>query len=431
MNANVAPTSAPIVQGPFNLGSGTVVDEVTDTNSCFGAQQGTDERQPKWYKFIAGSNGPLNFSIRPADLNDDYDWAVWDITTDPTTCAMKGNALACNWSGARGSTGLSLCPSLEPGYNQGSNTFDNTTTGLTGANAPIQVQAGRIYALLVDNFSMSSLGFTLTFGGACGTVPGQANSPALIGLDAKFIQARAGCNTVQFNKRNPVDPAVQPFLTYLWTFGDGTTSTAQDPIHTYAQSDTTQTFSVTLKITVPALVDQNTGQPLTYSEPGSVVLVPPSVTITASVDTTQEIDAGTVVTLTASGADRYAWSGPGVIPSADSVLSVTVNSRERYQLIYTTEGCSDTTSVLLRLAPPRIAYNIITPNGDGKNDTFSARVSPLALDLQIFNRWGRKVYDKTNYQQDWNGGDLSAGTYYYHLKATDGKTWKGWVEIVR
>lgn len=74
MNANVVPTgTAPIVQGPFNLGFGTVVDEVTTTNSCFGNQTDpsgndeiTDERQPKWYKFIAGTPGKLNFNIRVA-----------------------------------------------------------------------------------------------------------------------------------------------------------------------------------------------------------------------------------------------------------------------------------------------------------------------------------------------------------------------------
>ncbi|PAM96066.1 hypothetical protein B4N84_04290, partial [Flavobacterium sp. IR1] len=43
-------------------------------------------------------------------------------------------------------------------------------------------------------------------------------------------------------------------------------------------------------------------------------------------------------------------------------------------------------------------------------------------DLQVFNRWGNKVYEAKNYQNDWDGtsnssvtgsNQLPAGTYYY------------------
>ena len=69
----------------------------------------------------------------------------------------------------------------------------------------------------------------------------------------------------------------------------------------------------------------------------------------------------------------------------------------------------------------------ISPNGDGKNDTF---IIPGILNSQpntltIFNRWGNIVYEKDNYQNDWRGqtdrafdllasdGLLPDGTYYY------------------
>jgi gliding motility-associated-like protein len=429
INANIIPTGAPIVQGPLNMGAGTNSTEVDPNNSCWGSG---GERQPKWYKFIAGVNGKLTFNINPNVFADDYDWAVWDITSDPNGCTTKGDAIACNWSGSDGSTGLSLCPNLEPNYLAGANTYDNTQTGLTGAAAPITLQAGRIYALLVDNFSQSSAGFTLTFGGACPPPAGQPNPLTRIGLDAQFDLTKTNCNSVSFRKRTPVDPAVQPFLTYEWRFGDGQTSNLPAPTHTYSLLDTDSTYQVQLRITVPALRDPNNNRPLEYFFSQQVRVAPPRAIVTASVDTTQEIDAGTSVTLTASGAEQYNWSGPGITqPSADSVITVTVNENQRYRLIYTSEECSDTTEVLLRIAPPRVAYNIITPNGDGKNDTFSARVSALALELKVYNRWGRKVYEKTDYQQDWNGGDLASGTYYYHIKAADGKTWKGWLEIVK
>jgi gliding motility-associated-like protein len=82
------------------------------------------------------------------------------------------------------------------------------------------------------------------------------------------------------------------------------------------------------------------------------------------------------------------------------------------------------------VAPP-LAYNIITPNGDGRNDVFSAVTSNLPLKLRVFSRWGREVYSADNYQQNWAGDDLPAGTYYYLVTASDGQAWKGWLEIVR
>jgi hypothetical protein len=41
----------------------------------------------------------------------------------------------------------------------------------------------------------------------------------------------------------------------------------------------------------------------------------------------------------------------------------------------------------------------------------------LSTEMFIYNRSGRKVFDKVNYKSgDWDGGNLSAGVYYYILK---------------
>ena len=41
----------------------------------------------------------------------------------------------------------------------------------------------------------------------------------------------------------------------------------------------------------------------------------------------------------------------------------------------------------------------------------------LSLELQVFNRYGKRVYKNSNYQSDWDGGGLSDGVYYYVLNA--------------
>jgi len=81
--------------------------------------------------------------------------------------------------------------------------------------------------------------------------------------------------------------------------------------------------------------------------------------------------------------------------------------------------------------------NVFTPNGDGVNDTFEI----LGLDLfqsnvlRVYNRHGNEVYYAIDYQNNWTGQGLAAGTYFYHLEIVDGKgkkhNHKGYVTIIR
>ncbi|AYA37472.1 hypothetical protein D3Y59_10685 [Hymenobacter oligotrophus] len=89
----------------------------------------------------------------------------------------------------------------------------------------------------------------------------------------------------------------------------------------------------------------------------------------------------------------------------------------------------------LQLAPIEVLEtkpvpNIITPNADGKNDVFevSAGCPPS---LQVFSRWGQKVYNDDAYRNNWGGGNQPAGTYYYLLRYVGGRTVKGWLEVQR
>lgn len=73
--------------------------------------------------------------------------------------------------------------------------------------------------------------------------------------------------------------------------------------------------------------------------------------------------------------------------------------------------------------------NIITPNGDNKNEVF--QVPCLENDfpnnrIKIFNRWGDEVYQAQPYENDWRGTfkgqPLPAGTYFYLLWLTESET---------
>ncbi|MBT8274340.1 MAG: gliding motility-associated C-terminal domain-containing protein, partial [Bacteroidia bacterium] len=71
-------------------------------------------------------------------------------------------------------------------------------------------------------------------------------------------------------------------------------------------------------------------------------------------------------------------------------------------------------------------------NGDQWNEYFEITViggadfqavCDITVELQIFNRWGAKIYENNDYQNEWNGfvhssslgsaGQVPTGTYYY------------------
>lgn len=84
--------------------------------------------------------------------------------------------------------------------------------------------------------------------------------------------------------------------------------------------------------------------------------------------------------------------------------------------------------------------NLITPNGDGANDTWIIPGIENFPDtyLQIFNRWGDLVYDTKAYSNTWqgtnnNGKPLPVGAYFYLLELNDagGTTFSGSISILR
>ncbi|MEJ1221481.1 gliding motility-associated C-terminal domain-containing protein [Sediminicola sp. 1XM1-17] len=93
-----------------------------------------------------------------------------------------------------------------------------------------------------------------------------------------------------------------------------------------------------------------------------------------------------------------------------------------------------------------VIYNEFSPNNDGLNDVFFIECIEDYPNnfLQIFNRWGNKVFQKKGYKNDWQGTvsetsyygkdmNLPVGTYYFLLDFGDGKTpvKSGWIYISR
>jgi len=160
----------PICQSSFTtttayVGTGSVGNEITPGNTCLGS----GEKNDVWYQFTVQNAGQLCFAIDPLTNTDDYDWALFNLTSNNCSdIAGSGSALygACNYSGATTWSGGGSAPTW---------VLSGSTSGCTGLfpTAPdntesqcgpcIAVTTGQSFVLNISNFSSTASGFHLFF----------------------------------------------------------------------------------------------------------------------------------------------------------------------------------------------------------------------------------------------------------------------------
>ena len=130
--------------------------------------------------------------------------------------------------------------------------------------------------------------------------------------------------------------------------------------------------------------------------------------------------------------NTYEWSfGDGQTSSDDSIIH-TYEKPGKYtvRLNASNEGeCQKSKEEEINIADVYVP-NIITPNGDNKNDVFQV-ITDARVDLKIFNRWGKVLYKEPDYQDNWNGKDVPAGTYFYEIQLEDNASCKGWLQVLK
>ncbi len=96
------------------------------------------------------------------------------------------------------------------------------------------------------------------------------------------------------------------------------------------------------------------------------------------------------------------------------------------------DGCTDVLCDTIQIIPQEVILpNVVTPNGDGKNDLLEIPYLPFygKSKMTVMNRWGITVYSSGDYQNDWYPEHLSDGTYYYILELADGKVHQSTLNI--
>lgn len=161
------------------------------------------------------------------------------------------------------------------------------------------------------------------------------------------------------------------------------------------------------------------------------------------------------------GNGSFYWDfGDGNIDSVNFAEPHTYTTWGDYNVtlhVESNSGCSSEITHTIVIEQDLVFPNVITPNGDGINDVFAienlnTNINPEDPDgyrnnrLQVFDRWGKKVYDAKNYDtyansgtiypgtQIFDGSGLSDGVYYYSFYYK-GKaktvTFNGSITIVR
>jgi gliding motility-associated-like protein len=111
-----------------------------------------------WYKFNCFSDGTLGFLITPNNSNDDYDWALFDVTGANPNDVFVSPRLVISING-------SFPTGLVTGCDATGTSNVNCYTSSDVMNKMENILAGHSYLLMVTNYTNSGAGYGLSFNG--------------------------------------------------------------------------------------------------------------------------------------------------------------------------------------------------------------------------------------------------------------------------
>jgi len=131
---------------------------------------------------------------------------------------------------------------------------------------------------------------------------------------------------------------------------------------------------------------------------------------------------------------QVTWKKNNIIPSDLNAKHLWLKTSGDYSLEIKKDEISYNVNLSLKnqeCEKELFIPNVITPNGDGKNDTFKIKGFSMGKwSLEIYNRWGNLVYQNPEYKDEWQG-EYTVGIYYYSLKSNvSNRTFKGFIHVL-
>lgn len=201
-------------------GVGNDPDEADNTcldQDQFGNDLGNSESSSTWFAWTAANDGTLTFTITPLNPNDDLDFALFELPNGVGNCSGK-RIIRCMATACPGPTGLNL---------QSTDEVENINCdpGEDGFVKFIDMEAGKSYGLLINNFSNTGNGFEMEFGGT-GEFQGPEADFAISDPDGTI------CVGEEISFVDASNFALGSIVEWNWQFGvsaNVATSTVQDP----------------------------------------------------------------------------------------------------------------------------------------------------------------------------------------------------------
>ncbi|MFC7670326.1 gliding motility-associated C-terminal domain-containing protein [Hymenobacter humi] len=359
---------------------------------------------------------PRDFTIREGQTVQ-FDVAATDPDGDPLTLTARSALLD-------GSGGIDASFGGQPGTSVGANPVGQASirgTGtvagtfrLTGCGAdrraPYEVLVTATDEACNTQTVVATFRITVTRPVFSGVVQGTGTVCAQ-SVATYTVSGGAASGSLQWSVLGGqvLGPATGPTVQVLW--GTGTTGTVR-------VNGTTDLGCPTQAVSYPVSI-----------RPGLPITGPIGYCLTAA----------TGLRFTANGqSSSYQWtitngtivSGQG---SREVVVNITPGTTATLQVAQPGAGSCVTTLLVGPDDSCLYFYNVITPNGDNKNDAFVVRNIERHPNtaLTVFNRWGQKLYHSDDYQNSYGREITAAGLYYYLCRTADGATYKGWFEVIK
>jgi gliding motility-associated-like protein len=228
--------------------------------------------------------------------------------------------------------------------------------------------------------------------------------------------------------------------TYLWDFGDGTTSTEKTPVKLFQNPGT---YRVTLTVTDPNtcnITDQTFRDVLVQSAPTAAFTYSP----VTPIENTPTIFRNN----SSADAIAFAWDfGDGETLNTSNRLPIEhqYNRTGQYDaclVAVNQSGCADTLCLPVEaLIVPKVDVpNAFTPLGSAPNNVIYVRGFGIGrMRFMIFNRFGQKVFESNSTKLGWDGRfngvvqPMDAYAYILEVEFTDGTrtTKKGDITLIR
>ena len=284
----------------------------------------------------------------------------------------------------------------------------NTPTG-NAYNPIVAITAGNYTVSVIDPVSGCTASLTLAIAGStvAPTLSVTANAIIPCGSPSVTLSASAtGSNGITYNWAGPTSGSI---------ISGGNTATPTTTAAGIYTVTITNSYGCTSSATVA--VTQSSVNAAFTADPTTGV-------IPLNVNTTNQSTGGGL---------SYQWDFGNGSTSTSVNPGTVYNTSGTYTivLIASSGACSDTATAVI-VVEDNISLeipNVFTPNNDGTNDLFTIKSTGIKeISLQIFNRWGEKLYEFTGTKAAWDGmtpqgGKCPDATYFYFVKAYgfDGK----------